>query len=170
MDKKTQEALNEQMREELNSAYLYLAMSSDMKAKNLNGTSAWFQIQAMEEIAHATRFYNFIHDRGGQPELPAIDKPQVSWDSLIEAFEATLGHEKYISSCIDKLVDMARESNDHPTETFLQWFVTEQVEEEATADEILQQFKYIGDNPHAILMLDRELGSRQTVAAGTTVE
>ncbi len=170
MDKKILDALNEQMREELNSAYLYLAMSSDMKFKNLNGTSTWFQIQAQEEIAHATKFYNFIHDRGGQPELPAIEKPQVSWSSLVEAFEATLNHEKYITGCIDKLVDMARENNDHATETFLQWFVTEQVEEEATADEVFQQFKYLGDNPHAIFMLDRELGSRQTGAAGTTVE
>ena len=170
MDKKTLEALNEQMREELNSAYLYLAMASDMKFKNLNGASAWFTIQAQEEIAHATRFYNFIHDRGGQPELPAIDKPQVSWSTPVEAFDATLTHEKYISGCINKLVDMARANNDHPTETFLQWFVTEQVEEEATADEILEQFKFVGDNPHAILMLDRELGSRQTVSADQAAE
>jgi len=170
MDKTTLDALNEQMREEINSAYLYLAMSSDMKFKNLNGAASWFEIQAQEEIAHATKFYNFMHDRGGQPELPAIDKPQVSWASPVEAFEATLTHEKHISGCIDKLVDMARANNDHPTEIFLQWFVTEQVEEEATADEILQRYKFVGDNPNGILMLDRELGSRQTGADNAAAE
>ena len=166
MDEKIIDALNEQMREEINSAYLYLAMSSDMKFKGLNGSALWFQIQAQEEIAHATRFYNFIHDRGGQAILPAIEKPQVSWSSLKDAMEATLKHEKHITACIDKLVDMAREKNDHATEAFLQWFVTEQVEEEATADEILQKLKFLGDSPPGIFMLDRELGSRQTGAAG----
>ncbi len=170
MDKKTLDALNEQMREEINSAYLYLAMSSDMKFKNMRGTSTWFQVQAQEEIAHATKFYTFIHNRGGQPVLPAIEKPQVSWKSLADAFDATLKHEKHITACIHKLVDIARENKDHATETFLQWFVTEQVEEESTVDEILHELKYLGDNPHAIFMLDRELGARQTVAAGTAVE
>jgi ferritin len=168
MDKKILDALNEQLREEINSAYLYLAMSSDMKFKNMNGTSNWFQIQAQEEIAHAARIYNFIHDRGGQPELPAIEKPQVSWDSLLEAFEAALKHEKYISGCINRLVDLSRETGDHAAETFLQWFVTEQVEEEATADEIVEQLKFLGDNHHALFMLDRELGARQTVSEDST--
>ncbi len=162
MDQKTLDALNEQMREEINSAYLYLAMSSDMKFKGLNGSANWFQAQAQEEIAHATKFYNFIHDRGGQPVLPAIEKPQVSWKSLQEAFAAALKHEQHITGCIDKLVDMARKNNDHATEIFLQWFVTEQVEEEATADEILQQLKFLGESPQAIFMLDRALGARQT--------
>jgi len=166
MDEKMLGALNEQMREEINSAYLYLAMSSDMKYKGLKGSAGWFQIQAQEEIAHATKFYNFMHDRGGQPILPAVDKPQVSWSSLREAFDATLKHEKHITACINKLVDMARQKNDHATEAFLQWFVTEQVEEEATAGEILQQLEFLGDSPRGVFMLDRELGSRQTGGAG----
>ncbi|MBN1685515.1 MAG: ferritin [Spirochaetales bacterium] len=170
MDKKTLDALNEQMREEIASAYLYLAMSSDMKFKGLNGSASWFQTQAKEEIVHATKFYNYIHDRGGQAVLPALEKPQVSWKSLKEAFEATLEHEKHITSCIDKLVDMAREKNDHATEAFLQWFITEQVEEEASADEILQKLKFLGDSPHGVYMLDRELGARQTVAADASQE
>jgi len=170
MDEKMLDAFNEQMKEEIYSAYLYLAMSSDMKFKGLNGSAGWFQIQAQEEIAHATKFYNFIHDRGGQPELPALNKPPVSWKSLTEAFDAALKHEKHISACIDKLVDLAREKNDHAAEVFLQWFVTEQVEEEATADEILQQLKFLGENPHAIFMLDRELGARQTEPAEGTSE
>ena len=168
MDEKTLDALNEQMREEINSAYLYLAMSSDMKFKGLNGSATWFQIQAQEEIIHATKFYNFIHDRGGQPVLPSLEKPQVSWSSLTDAFEATLKHEKHITACINNLVDMAKEKKDHATETFLQWFVTEQVEEEAIPSEILQQLKYLGDNPQAIFMLDRELGTRQAVSAEAT--
>ncbi len=170
MDKKMLDAFNEQMREEINSAYLYLAMSSDMKIKGLTGAASWFQIQAQEEIAHATRFYNFIHDRGGQPELPALEKPQVSWKSLAEAFEAALNHEKHITGCIDKLVDLARENNNHAAEVFLQWFVTEQVEEEATADEIVQKLKFLGDSPQAIFMLDRELAARQTGASEPTSE
>ena len=164
MDQKLLDALNEQLREEINSAYLYMAMSSDMKVKNWNGTAQWFQIQAQEETLHAMKIYTFIHDRGGQPILPAIDKPQVSWDSALSAFEATLKHEKYITSCIHNLVDKARETKDHATETFLQWFVTEQVEEEATADDIIQQIKMIGDNNQFLFLLDRELGARQTTS------
>lgn len=170
MNKKILDAFNEQMREEIFSAYLYLAMSSDMKFKGLDGSASWFQIQAQEEIAHATKFFNFIHDRGGQPELPALEKPQVSWKSLAAAFEAALNHEKHITGCIDKLLDLAREENDHAAEVFLQWFVTEQVEEEATADEILQKLKFLGENPHAIFMLDRELGARQTGSSEATQE
>lgn len=165
MEKALLDALNEQLREEINSAYLYMAMASDMKFKNWNGTANWFQVQAQEETMHAMKFYTYIHDRGEQPILPALDKPQVSWDSVIAAFEDTLAHEKHITSCISKLVDKAREHSDHATDSFLQWFVTEQVEEEATADDIIQQIKMIGDNNQFLFLLDRELGARQTTSA-----
>jgi ferritin len=170
MDKKLIDALNKQLWEEVNSAYLYMAMSSDMKFKNWNGTAQWFQVQVQEETMHAMKFYNYIHDRGEQPILPAIDQPQVSWDSSLDAFEATLKHEKHITSCIHSLVDKAREAHDHATEAFLQWFVTEQVEEESNADDIIQQMKMMGDSPQALFLLDRELGARQTTPQGSTAE
>ena len=170
MEKTLLDALNEQMREEINSAYLYMAMASDMKFKNRNGAANWFQIQAGEETAHAMKFYAYIHDRGEQPVLPAIDKPQVSWDSMLAAFEATLAHEKHITSCIHSLVAKARNVNDYATEAFLQWFVSEQVEEESTADEIIQEMKMIGESPQAKFMLDRELGARQTTTEDTAAE
>lgn len=170
MDKKMLDAMNEQLREEINSAYLYLAMSSDMKAKNYNGTANWFRVQATEESVHSMKFYNFIHDMGEQPILPAIEKPQMSWDSALDAFKATLAHEKHITSCIHKLVKLAREIGDMATEAFLQWFVTEQVEEEATADEIIQQIMMIGESPQTLFLLDRELGARQTTATSSASE
>ncbi|MBT3273664.1 MAG: ferritin [Spirochaetales bacterium] len=170
MDKRLLDALNTQLYEEMNSAYLYLSMSSDMKVKNWKGASQWFQIQVSEESAHAMKFYHYMHDRGEQPVLPSFEKPQAAWDTMLDAFEATLTHERHISSCIHKLVDLAREVGDHATESFLQWFVTEQVEEEANADEIVQQIKMFGDTPQATFMLDRELGSRQDNSANSAAE
>ncbi len=170
MDKKLLDSLNKQLWEEVNSAYLYMAMSSDMKFKNWNGSSQWFQAQTQEETMHAMKFYTYIHARGERPILPAIDQPQISWESILDAFEATLAHEKHITSCIHGLVDQAREAHDHATEAFLQWFVSEQVEEESVADDIIKQVKMIGNNPQFLFLLDRELGARQTTPQASAAE
>ena len=163
MDKNLVDALNEQLREEINSAYLYVAMAADMEAKNWKGVGGWFKIQAQEEMAHAFKIYGHIISRGERVVLPAIDKPQETWDSIKAAYEAALEHEKYITGCIHKLVKEARSADDLAADTFLQWFVTEQVEEEATVEEILQKLNLVGDAPQFLFMLDRELGSRQAV-------
>lgn len=153
-------ALNKQINEELYSAYLYLAMSADFLAKGLSGTANWFQVQAQEEVGHAMKIYGYINERGGKVELQAIKEPAKEWESLQKAFEDALKHEQYISSCINKLVDLAIELKDHATGAFLQWFVNEQVEEEASVEEVLNKVKLIGGQGNVIYMLDKELGSR----------
>lgn len=155
------DALNEQMREEINSAYIYTAIAADMEAQNWKGVSAWFKAQAKEELGHAMKFYGYINERGEKAIMPALDKPKESWGSILNAYEEALKHEKYISGCIHKLVKLAKEVDDLPTENFLQWFVSEQVEEEAAPDDIIQMLKRVGDSPQMLFMIDRQLGSRE---------
>ena len=126
----------------------------------MTGFAGWMKAQAQEELTHSMRFYNFIQDRSGRVELAAIQAPPVQWKSAQDAFESAYKHELHITSLIDKLVDLAQSEKDHATFTFLQWFVAEQVEEEAQTDEIVQQIKLVGDSGHALLLLDRELGKR----------
>jgi len=154
------EALNKQVKEELFSAYLYLSMSGHFESVNLHGFANWMRCQTQEEIVHAMKIFDFINERSGQVALQPLKGPDTSWDSPLAAFEAAYKHECYITGCIGKLVDLAREVGDHATESFLQWFVNEQVEEEASTDEVVQQLKLAGDSGHALLMLDRELGQR----------
>ena len=161
MDKKLVDALNVQIKEELASAYIYAAMAADMEYKNWEGAAAWFKTQAQEEVGHAFKMYGFINSRGDKAIFDAIDKPKDSYDSVQAAFEATLAHEKYITGCITKLLKLAEELGDKPAEIFLQWFVTEQVEEEANPERILETLKRLGNAPQALFMLDRELGQRQ---------
>lgn len=160
MDKKMLEALNKQINEELFSSYLYLAMSADFAAKNLNGAAHWMSMQAKEELGHAMKIFGYINERGERAVLEAIEKPAESWDSMLEAFEASLAHEQHITGCINDLMAMAHEVKDFATIGFLQWFVDEQVEEEATADGIVQMLKMAGDKGHVLLMIDRQLASR----------
>lgn len=161
MDAKLASALNTQIKEEMNSAYIYAAMAADMESKNWKGVSSWFKKQATEEMEHAMKIYGYLNERGEKVVFEALDKPKDSYGSILEVFEAALKHEKYISGCIHKLVGLSREVGDLPTETFLQWFITEQVEEEARPTEIVERLKMVGDAPHIMFMLDRELGSRE---------
>ncbi len=154
------DALNVQIKEELASAYLYFAMAADFEFKNRSGISAWLKAQAREEVNHAMRIYEYINDRGGKAVLQALDAPKASWESPAAAFEAALKHEQYISGCIDKLVKLSREVGDNPTDVFLQWFVTEQVEEEKTTGDIVDLLHQVGDSKEALFMVDRELGAR----------
>ncbi|MCF7927522.1 MAG: ferritin [Spirochaetales bacterium] len=153
-------ALNDQIREELSSAYLYLAMAADFEDKNLPGAAAWMSQQAQEEVAHAMKIYGYINDKGGKAVFDALPKPQESWNSMLDAFKAAYKHEQYITDCINKLVKQAREVDDTSTEIFLQWFVTEQVEEEKSTDEVVQKLQMIGDSKNGLFMIDRELGGR----------
>ncbi len=158
---KMQEALNDQVNAELFSSYLYLSMVAYFEDKNLSGFADWMRAQAQEEVMHAMKFFDYIFERGGKAALKAIESPTTEWESPLAAFEAAYGHERYISDRINKLMTLARSENDYPTENFLQWFVAEQVEEEASVDTVVQTLKLAGDNLGALFMLNRELGTRR---------
>lgn len=154
------QALNKQINEELFSSYLYLAMSAQFEEMSLPGFAGWMRVQAQEEISHAMIFFNYIAERGDRVELQAIEKPQKQWKSPLEMFDAAYQHECHISECINKLMDLAVKERDYATQNMLQFFIEEQVEEEASADAILQKLKRIGDAQGMVFMLDRELGQR----------
>ena len=154
------EALNKQINEELFSSYLYASMIGYFEDLNLKGFSNWFQVQALEEMEHAKKFITFLYDRGARVKLLAVAEPQHEWDSPLAAFQAALTHEQHISECIDKLSTLAVKLDDHASRVFLEWFVTEQVEEEANADAMSKQLKLVEGNPHGLLMLDREAAQR----------
>jgi ferritin len=160
ISKKMEEALNGQVNAELYSAYLYLSMESYFKSLNLNGFANWMRVQTQEELMHAMKIYDFIDERGGRVTLKAIEGPPTQWDSPRAVFEAAYAHEHKVTGLINGLVDLAIKEKDHATNTFLQWFVNEQVEEEASADAIVQQLKMMEDAPGGLFMLDRELAQR----------
>jgi len=160
MTKKMEAALNRQINAELYSAYLYLSMNSHFLAVNLQGFAGWMRAQALEEMTHADKFYRFMADRGARVLLEVIDKPPFKWSSPLTVFEDVLKHEQKVTSLIHSLVDLAITDRDHATNAMLQWFVNEQVEEEANADAIVHKLKLIGDNGFGILMLDTELAQR----------
>jgi ferritin len=157
---KMQNAMNEQIKHETFSAYLYAAMAADFHAKGLDGMAQWMKAQAHEELGHALRFFNHINDRGGRIELQAIDKPQKEWSSPLQAFEAALEHERFITGRIDELARLADEENDRAAGIVLQWFVTEQVEEEDSVAKVIDLLKVAGEKGPGLLMADRELGQR----------
>ena len=161
MKDKMIKALNEQIREELASAYLYLAIAADMDAQNLTGAATWMKVQYSEEVGHAMKIYGYINQRDGKVTLETLEAPKGSWKSIAEAFEAALKHEKHITGRIEGLVALARELKDTATEVFLQWFVTEQVEEEENTRTVAEQAKMIGDSVNGTFMLDHHLGERQ---------
>ena len=169
MNKKIVEAFNEQMNWELYSAYLYLSMAAYFDAANLPGFANWMKVQVQEELAHVMKFYTRINDRGGRVELTAVKGPPTDWQSPIAAFEDTLKHEQGVSGLINKLVKLVRDELDTAAEIFLQWFVTEQVEEEASASRVLEDVKLAAGAPGAMVMLDRELAQR-VVAPQTPAE
>ncbi|MGQ9493464.1 MAG: ferritin [Anaerolineae bacterium] len=160
LNKKLQDALNEQIKNELYSGYLYLAMSAYFEANNLPGFAHWMRVQASEEQTHALKFFDFVVDRGGRVELQAIDQPPVEFQSPLAVFEATLAHEQKVTGLIYKLYELAIAENDYPAQVMLQWFINEQVEEEKNAAQIVETLKMIGERGQALVMLDRELGQR----------
>lgn len=162
--KKMQDALNKQLTDELYSSYLYLSIAAHFEEQSLKGFANWFRIQSQEEYGHAMKFYNFIIRTDGRVILTQIDAPKTSWKNVMDAFKDTLTHEKKITGLIHKLVDLSIQSKDYATNNFLQWFVNEQVEEEATVEEIIRKLEMIGDNKGGLYMLDRELGARTAAA------
>jgi ferritin len=164
LSNKMQDALNGQLNAELYSSYLYLSMAAYFLDLNLGGFANWMRVQAQEEDMHAMKFYNFLNERGGRILLKAIDGPPTEWDSPLAAFEAVLEHEQKVTGLINDLVELALAEHDHATNIFLQWFVTEQVEEEDSANDVIQQIKMIGEAKGGLFMLDRELGQRTFTA------
>ena len=160
LSERMQNALNEQINAELYSAYLYYAMSAHLEAEGLAGMAAWMRMQAVEEMTHVHKFFGFINERGGRVVLATIEAPPTSWESPEIIFEATCAHEAHVTDLINGLVDIAIEDRDHATNNFLQWFVGEQVEEEATASDILNKLKLVRSSAGGLFMIDQELGQR----------
>lgn len=158
---KMQAAMNKQINAELHSAYIYLSMSAYFEDQNLPGMAHWMRMQWGEELVHAQKFFDFINERRGRVLLEAIDAVPTEWSSPLAAFENAFEHERKISAMIDDLVNLALDERDHAANSFLQWFVDEQVEEEASADAIVQQLKLIGNSGDGLYLVDRELGQRQ---------
>jgi ferritin len=158
--KKLLDAMNEQMKNEFASAYIYLAMAGYFQAEDLPGVANWMRIQAMEELTHGEKFFHFICDAAGRTDLRAIDMPQNSYKSPLDCFKAGLKHENFVTASINNLVNLARKDNNYAAEIFLQWFVTEQVEEEANFSLIIKKLERIGDDGNGLLRLDQELGQR----------
>ncbi len=163
IDKDIEKAINKQINEEMYSAYLYLAMSAYFQDINLLGFANWMFVQYQEEISHAMKFYRYLIERGGRVELYAIEQPAKQWDSPLHALEETLKHERHITQCINDLADLAEQKKDRPTLNLLQWYIDEQVEEEANDEEIIAKLKMIGDSPHGLLMIDSQLAQRTFV-------
>lgn len=160
LSKRMESALNAQINAELWSAYLYLSMSSDFASKGTPGFANWMNIQFQEEQGHALKFLNFIISRGGKPELKPIDEVKTTWVSPLEAFEDTLQHEQKVTAMINELYAIATEEKDYATQSMLKWFVDEQVEEEETAQGIIDALKMIAGNGFGVYQLDKELGAR----------
>ncbi len=161
---KMEQAFNEQINKELFSEYLYLSMQAYFERLNLAGFTNWMSVQVQEEHAHAMGMYNYLHERGGKVELMAIDKPQTEWESPLDVFKHVLEHEQYVTSRINALMDIAENEKDRAALSFLDWYLKEQVEEENTVSGVLAKLELIGDDKHALLLLDKDLETRTFVA------
>ena len=164
------EALNEQINKEIYSAYLYLSMSAYSTFIGMKGFANWFMVQYQEEMVHAMKIYDYINDQGGQVKLLAVAQPPTEFGSPLEMFEKTLEHEKFVTKCINDLVDLAIKEKDHASNIFLQWFVTEQVEEEANDNEIISKLKLVGKKGNGLFMIDKELAARVFTPPATSNE
>ncbi len=160
MEKTIEKALNKQLNTEMYSAYLYLSMSAYLSSIHLNGFASWMKIQFQEEQDHAMKLFDYILNRDGNVELESIDKVQTEWNGVINVFENVLAHERTITTSINELVNTAIDAKDHATVNLLQWFVSEQVEEEAGVSDILDQLKLIEGKGSGLFILDREARTR----------
>ena len=165
-----EKALNAQVNAEMYSAYLYLSMSAYFQSKSLGGFASWMRVQAQEEMVHAMKLYDFINERGGRVILELIEAPPTEWDSPLATMEAVYEHEQKVTGLINELVELALEKHDHATNIFLQWFVSEQVEEEDSANDVVEKIKLMGDARGGLFMLDRELGQRVFTPPAATSE
>lgn len=160
LDKKMATAINNQIQEEMYSFYLYLAMAEYAADQGLPGMQHWMRNQAMEEFAHSIRFMNYLSEKGAAVELKVLKAPKKTWKSPKQAFEEAYKHEGHITSCINNLVDLALSLKDHASVNMLNWFVGEQVEEEATAKSVIDMFNLTGSAPGGMFMVDKELAAR----------
>ncbi|MBN1163971.1 MAG: ferritin [Candidatus Krumholzibacteriota bacterium] len=160
LNKKIEKALNDQVAAEFYSAYLYLAMAAFLESLDLPGFANWMRVQYQEETAHGQILYNYIFERDGMVILQAIDAPPEEWKSVQDVFDEVYKHEQKVTALINNLVDLALSEKDHATYNFLQWFVKEQVEEEASAKAVQQQLRLLGDSKSGLFMVDREMGAR----------
>ena len=160
ISEKIQKALNKQINEEFYSSYFYLSMSAYFESNDLQGFAQWFRLQADEEHAHAMKMFDYMYQIGGDVNLMKIEGPKTDWDSFLEVFQDTFEHEKKVTKNINSLLDLAYAEKDHATVNFLQWFVNEQVEEEATSQQNVKKMEMIGDSKAGLFMVDKELGGR----------
>ena len=163
-------ALNEQINKEIYSAYLYMSMSAYSTFIGLRGFANWFMVQYQEEMTHAMKIYDYVNDQGTQVKLMAISQPPTDFESPLDMFEKTLDHEKFVTKSINGLVDLAIEEKDHATNIFLQWFVTEQIEEEGNDNDIIAKLKLVGKEGNGLFMLDKELAQRVFTPPAQTTE
>lgn len=160
ISKTLEKAINEQINKELFSEYLYISMQAWFAGENLDGFANWMDAQGKEERFHAMKFFNYLLDRGAKVKLMALEQPTIDFGNPLKAFKMALEHEQFVTKSINNLMDLATKEKDHATKSFLQWYVDEQVEEEAAAEKIVSKLKMIGDNMQGIFMLDNELGQR----------
>jgi ferritin len=160
LSKAMQDAISQQINAEISSAYLYLSMSAYCAAGNRPGSAHWMRVQWQEELSHAMKLFDYVNDRGGRAVLKAVAQPPTEFKSLLDVFQQVLDHERAVTGMINHLYEAAVKENDYPTQILLQWFITEQVEEEKNATEIIEQLKMIGDQGAAVIMLDRHLAMR----------
>lgn len=163
LTKKLQAALNEQINKEFFSEYLYLSMSAYLESIEMEGFANYFNVQAQEEHFHAMKMFNFVHDKGGRVILKTLNEPKADYKSVVDVVQESLAHEKYITKAINELMDTAIKENDHSVRSFLQWYVDEQVEEEATISKLVAKLKLINGEGFGLLTLDNQLGQRKYV-------
>ena len=161
LDSDMQDAINTQIRNEYYSSYLYLSMSAYCESRNFPGCASWLRRQSEEELVHAMKLFDYMVDRGARVVLESIDQPPSEFGTLLEVFEEVLEHEREVTGMINSLYDLAVSQNDHATAVSLHWFIEEQVEEEKSAEEVVEKLKLASDNGAALMILDAELGSRQ---------
>lgn len=166
LSKAIQDAINDQIHHEFHSAYVYLAMSAYLEAASFKGFAHWMRMQAKEEVTHAMKLFDYVNDRNGRVQLKALEQPPLEFKSILATFEQALEHEKKVTSLIYSLYEKATKENDYATQVQLTWFITEQVEEEATATEVVDRLKIAGNDGAALLLLDREMGSRSAEGEG----
>ena len=160
LSKPLQAALNDQIQKEYYSSYLYLAMAAHLEAQNLPGAAKWTRIQSQEELTHALKLFDHVVDRGGRATLAAIPQPPAEYGSALQLFEKVLEHERLVTASIHALYALAVKEQDYPAQIMLQWFVTEQVEEEKNATQVVEQLKAVGESKMSLMLLDRHLGKR----------
>jgi len=160
INEKIEKSINDQINKEFYSAYLYLSMSAYCDSINLPGFANWLKVQYQEEVTHALKFYSYLIERGGKVMLKSIDNPKTEWSSPVEIFKDTLEHEQFVTRSINNIYELSYQEKDFATISFLQWFINEQVEEEASASLILEQVKRVENSNNGLFMLDKELAQR----------